>query len=59
MSIRTQIERSSIIADSKKIKDANSIIPPHLQWRLYIAGLITSDVVMTFACILAGILCAF
>ena len=49
MSIRTQIERSSIAAASKKINDANSIISPHLQWRLYIAGLITSDVVTTFA----------
>jgi exopolysaccharide biosynthesis polyprenyl glycosylphosphotransferase len=49
MSIRTQIERSSIAAASKKINDANSIISPHLQWRLYITGLITSDVVTTFA----------
>jgi exopolysaccharide biosynthesis polyprenyl glycosylphosphotransferase len=48
MSIRTQIERSSIIADSKKIKDVNSIMPPTLQWRLYIAGLILSDAAMTF-----------
>ena len=49
MSIRTQIERSSIAAASKKINDANSIISPYLQWRLYITGLITSDMVMTFA----------
>ena len=49
MSIQTQIENSSIAAASKKIKDANSIISPHLQWRLYITGLITSDLVMTFA----------
>lgn len=48
MSIRTQIERSSLVAGSKKIKDANSIMPPHLQWRLYITGLILSDAVMTF-----------
>ena len=48
MGIRTQIERSSIIADSKKIKDVNSIMPPTLQWRLYIAGLILSDAAMTF-----------
>jgi exopolysaccharide biosynthesis polyprenyl glycosylphosphotransferase len=47
MSIRTQITRSSIITDSKKIKDANSIIPSNLQWRLYIIGLILSDSVMT------------
>ena len=49
MSIQTQIESSSIAAASKKIKDANSIISPHLQWRLYIIGLIISDLVMTFA----------
>jgi exopolysaccharide biosynthesis polyprenyl glycosylphosphotransferase len=49
MSIRTQIERSSIAAASKKINDANSIISPHLQWRFYITGLIMSDVVTTFA----------
>lgn len=48
MSIRIQIERSSIAAASEKIKDANSIIPPNLQWRLYITGLILSDAVMTF-----------
>ena len=49
MSIRTQIERSSIVAASQKINDANSIISPHIQWRLYISGLILSDVVTTFA----------
>lgn len=48
MSIQTQIERSSIAAASKKIKDANSIISPKIQWRLYVIGLITSDVIMTF-----------
>ena len=48
MSIQTQIERSSIAAASEKIKDANSIIPPNQQWRLYITGLIISDGVMTF-----------
>ena len=48
MSIRTQIERSSIVVGSKKIKDANSIMPPNLQWRVYITGLILSDAVMTF-----------
>ena len=47
MSIRLQIERSSIGAPSEKIKDANSIIPPNLQWRLYILGLIISDALMT------------
>ena len=48
MSIRTQMTTSSIIADSKKIKDANSIISPNLQWILYITGLILCDAVMTF-----------
>ncbi len=48
MSIRIQITSSSIIAGSKRIKDASSIISPSIQWRLYIAGLILSDAVMTF-----------
>jgi len=48
MNIQTQIEGSYIAAASKKIKDVNSIIPPNLQWRLYITGLILSDAVMTF-----------
>src|SRR4026209_230264 len=48
MNIRTQISSSTIVADSKKIKDANSIISPNLQWRLYITGLVLSDAVMTF-----------
>lgn len=49
MSIQTQIELSSIAAASKKINEANSVISPNLQWRLYIIGLIISDAVMTFA----------
>jgi len=48
MSIRTTIKSSSNAIASKKIKDANSLISPHLQWRFYITGLITSDVVATF-----------
>lgn len=48
MSIQTQMEFSSIAAASKKINEANSIISPYLQWRLYIAGLIISDLVITF-----------
>ena len=47
MSIRIQIERSSIAAASEKIKDASSVIPPNVQWRLYILSLIVSDAVMT------------
>ena len=49
MSMQTQIESSSIVAAAKKIKDANLIIPRHVQWRFYITGLIISDLVMTFA----------
>ena len=49
MSIRTQVELSSIVAASKKINDANSIISPPLQWRFYITGLLVSDAVTTFA----------
>jgi exopolysaccharide biosynthesis polyprenyl glycosylphosphotransferase len=48
MSIRTHITSSSIVADFEKIKDANSMTPPNLQWRLYITGLILADAVMTF-----------
>jgi exopolysaccharide biosynthesis polyprenyl glycosylphosphotransferase len=47
MSIQTQIEGSYIAVASKRIKDANAIIPPGLQWRLYITGLILSDAVTT------------
>lgn len=48
MNIRTQITGPSIVASSNKIKDASSMIPPALQWRLYITGLLLSDAVMTF-----------
>jgi exopolysaccharide biosynthesis polyprenyl glycosylphosphotransferase len=49
MNIRTQITSSSVIAETKKIKDANLIIPRHVQWRFYITSLLISDLVMTFA----------
>src|SRR6266498_2768613 len=49
MSIRIEIERSSNAAATKKIDNANSTVSPHLQWRLCIIVLITSDVVTTFA----------
>lgn len=49
MRMQTQIESSSIAAAARKIKDANLIIPRHVQWRFYITGLIISDLVMTFA----------
>ncbi len=48
MSIRTQITSSSIVGDSKKNKDAHSLILFNLQWQLYITGLILSNAVMTF-----------
>ncbi len=48
MSIRTQITSSSMVADSKKIQEADSIIAPRVQWRMYIGGLVLSDAVMTF-----------
>jgi exopolysaccharide biosynthesis polyprenyl glycosylphosphotransferase len=48
MSIQTNLKSPSVAAASQKIKDASSIIPPNLQWRLYITGLILSDAAMTF-----------
>jgi exopolysaccharide biosynthesis polyprenyl glycosylphosphotransferase len=48
MNIRTEIENRPLVAVSKKIKYANSLIPRNLQWALYITGLILSDAVMTF-----------
>jgi exopolysaccharide biosynthesis polyprenyl glycosylphosphotransferase len=47
MSIRTQNTTPSIVGGSQKIKDINSIIPPNVQWGLYIAVLILSDALMT------------
>ena len=48
MSIRTDIEQIPLVAASKKINEANSIIPRRVQWALYIIILILSDAVMTF-----------
>src|SRR5687768_6445218 len=48
MSIQTNLKNSSIAAASKKIKDANLIVSPKIQWRLYVIGLIMFDVMMTF-----------
>lgn len=47
MSIRTEIEKFPLVAVSKKIKKANSLIPRNLQWALYIGGLVLSDALMT------------
>lgn len=48
MSIRTDMEKLPLVAASKKIKNANSIIPRRLQWVFYIISLIISDAAMTF-----------
>ena len=48
MNIRTKVDSFPLIAVSKKIKNANSIIPRHSQWVLYIAALILSDAAMTY-----------
>jgi len=47
MSIRTEIDNFPIIAVSRKIKDANSIVPRKVQWVLYIGALILADAAMT------------
>jgi exopolysaccharide biosynthesis polyprenyl glycosylphosphotransferase len=48
MSIRSEFEKFPMIAVSKKIKKANSILSRSQQWTFYIAVLIISDAVMTF-----------
>lgn len=48
MSIRTEVEKMPLVAVSKKIKAANSIIPRKVQWALYIIVLVLSDAAMTF-----------
>ena len=48
MNIRTKVDNFPLIAVSKKIKNANAIIPRQSQWVLYIAALILSDAAMTF-----------
>jgi exopolysaccharide biosynthesis polyprenyl glycosylphosphotransferase len=48
MNIRSEIDNFPLIAVSRKIKDANSIIPRNLQWALYVTALIISDAVMTY-----------
>jgi exopolysaccharide biosynthesis polyprenyl glycosylphosphotransferase len=47
VSIRTEVKQFPIAAVSKRIKDANAIIPRNLQWALYIAALVLSDTAMT------------
>lgn len=48
MSIRSDFEKFPLIAVSKKIKKANSMISRSQQWVLFVAALIISDAVMTF-----------
>jgi len=48
MSIRTDMEKLPLIAASKKIKNANSILPRRLQWAFYVISLVISDATMTF-----------
>ena len=52
MSIRTEIEKFPLVAVSRKIKDANSIISQKAQWVLYVSALILSDAAMTFTAFL-------
>ena len=47
ITMRTSNEVISIISLGKKIGKANALIPRHLQWLLYRAALIVSDIVMT------------
>ena len=48
MSIRSELEKFPLVATSKKIKKANSIVSKKAQWVLYILALVVSDALMTF-----------
>ena len=48
MNIQTKIENLPQVAISKKVINANSIIPRNIQWALYIISLVISDAVMTY-----------
>jgi exopolysaccharide biosynthesis polyprenyl glycosylphosphotransferase len=48
MNIQTEIENFPLVVVSKRIKNANSIIPRNLQWVFYVTALIVSDAAMTF-----------
>ncbi len=48
MNIRTEIDKFPLVAVSRKIKDANAMIPRNVQWVLYITSLIVSDAIMTY-----------
>lgn len=49
MDIRTRFDSFPLVVVSKRIKQANSIVPRNLQWALYIAALMLSDAVMTLS----------
>ena len=46
MSVRSEFEKFPLIAISKKIRNANALIPSSLQWYLYIAVLLLVDGIM-------------
>jgi exopolysaccharide biosynthesis polyprenyl glycosylphosphotransferase len=48
MTIRTEIENFPLVVVSKRIKNANAIIPRNLQWVFYVTALIIFDAAMTF-----------
>jgi exopolysaccharide biosynthesis polyprenyl glycosylphosphotransferase len=48
MSIRTELEKFPLVAISKKIGRANSIVPRNMQWVLYVCALVVFDGLMTF-----------
>lgn len=48
MSIRSELEKFPLVAVSKKIKKANSLIPRNTQWSMYIVSLVISDALMIF-----------
>ena len=48
MNIQTKIENLPQVKISKKVYNANSIIPRNIQWALYITSLVISDAIMTY-----------
>ena len=48
MNIRTDVRNFPLVVVSKKIQNANAILPRNLQWMLYIAASILSDAIMIF-----------
>lgn len=48
MNIQTKTKNLPQVAISKKVYNANSIIPRNTQWALYITSLVISDAIMTY-----------